>query len=97
MDKTEIRSWVEDNTGLMPEERFTSDDLDHIALCMDHIRLWYYEDYPIEDFLAAVVRNDFSGACFQADDVNKRALYLYALFLANKLPADYRQKARGER
>ena len=98
MDKADIRSWVQDNAeGLMPEMKFSSDDLDHIAMCMDHIRRWYYEDYPIGRFLTAVVRNDFSEACFQADSVNKRALYLYALFLANKLPLDYRRKANDSR
>jgi len=95
MDKADIRSWLQKNTEvLMSEERFTSKDLDHIAVCMDHIHQWYYEDYPIGRFLTAVVRNDFTEACFQADSVNKRALYLYAMFLANKLPIDYRRKAK---
>ena len=97
MDKADIRSWVQDNAeGLMPNTSFTLDDLDHIAMCMDHIRQWYYEDYPVGPFLTAVVRNDFREACFQADDVNRRALFLYALFLANKLPLDYRRKAEGK-
>jgi len=63
---------------------------------MHHIYRWYHKDYPIGDFLTAVVRNDFTEACFQADDINRKAFYLYALFLANKIPMDYRMKAKGK-
>lgn len=98
MEQSDIRKWVEANAkGLMPSTEFTSAELDHIAMCMHHIYKWYYEYYPIEDFLTAVVRNDFTEACFQADDINRKALYLYALFLANKIPLDYRKKAGGKR
>ena len=93
MDYRDIRFWTRQNAeGLMPEATFSGDDLDHIAMCLDHIYRWYYEDYPIGDFLTAVVRNDFCEACYYADDVNRKALYLYAIFLANKLPFDYRKK-----
>jgi len=96
MEYIEIRNWVVANAeGLMPEITFTLEETDHIAMCMEHIYKWYHEDYPIGDFLTAVVRNDFSEACFQADNINRKALYLYALFLANKIPFYYRQKALG--
>lgn len=95
MDLSQIRQWVEANAkGLMPKTSFTLDDLDHIAMCMHHIYRWYYEGYSIGDFLTAVVRNDFNNACFLADDVNRKALYLYALFLANKIPLDYKRKGQ---
>ena len=89
MDYTEIREYVERNNklGLSPDE------LDHVALCCDRITKWYYEDYPLGDFLTAIVRNDLMEACFKADDVNIRALKLYAWFLTWNLPADWRQKA----
>lgn len=94
MKRTEIRDWVEANAmGLMPEMGFVPEELSHIAMCMEHIYKWYFEDYSIGDFLTAVVKNDFSYACLQADDINRKALYLYALFLANKIPYDYRKKA----
>jgi len=41
------------------------------------------------------VRNDFCEDCYQADDINRKELYLYAIFLANKIPFDYRKKAKG--
>lgn len=98
MDISQIKEWLVANaTELMPEIPFTPIEIDHIAMCMHHIFEWYHKDFPIEDFLTAVVRNDFSEACFQADNINRKALYLYALFLANKLPLDYRQKASGKR
>ena len=94
MEQLDIRQWVESNAkALMVETDFTDKELDHISMCMHHIYRWYYEDYPIGDFLTAVVRDKFSVACFKADDINRKALYLYALFLANKIGYDYRKKA----
>ena len=98
MNQLEIRQWVELNAkSLMLETQFTLAELDHIAMCLHHIYRWYHEGYPIGDFLTSVVRNDFTEACLRADDVNRRALYLYALFLANKIPFDYRDKALGKK
>lgn len=94
MEQSDIRQWVEANAkGLMPEIPLTLDELDHIAMCMHHIYKWYYEGYPIGGFLSAVVRNDFSEACLLADGANRKALYLYALFVLNKIPWDYKKKA----
>ena len=91
MKYIEIREYVEDNNemGLAPDE------LDHVAMCCEHISKWYYEDYPLGGFLTAVVNNDLVGAIFQANDINRKALKLYAYFLAWNLPADWRKKAMG--
>lgn len=81
----EIRAWIERNqegAGL------TSDEIDHVAMCMDHIQEWYHNDRDIGSFLSAVVANNFTEVCFTADDVNGKSLRLYALFLRNHLPAD---------
>ena len=88
---SEIRKYVEDNNepGLRPEE------LDHVAMCMEHIQKWYYEDYPLGHFLTAVVNNNLIEAVFHADDVNIRALKLYAWFLTWQLPADWTKKGKG--
>ena len=94
MNREEIEYWARQNAeGLMPEIPLAQEEIEHISMCMEHIQRWYFEGYPIGDFLTAVVRNDFSEACFQADGTNRKALYLYALFLSNKLPYDYRKKA----
>lgn len=97
MEETDIRKWVKNNAySLMPKTDFSSEDFDHIAMCLHHIYLWYFEAHPIGGFLTAIVRNDFNEACFRADDINRKALYLYALFLANKIPLDYKRKALAE-
>ena len=94
MNYQEIRDYAESNN----EPKLTSDELDHVAMCMENIQKWYYEDYPLGGFLSAVVRNDLIEAVFQADDVNIRALKLYAWFLTWNLPADWSEKAkRGEK
>ncbi len=94
MKQSDIREWVEENAkGLMPKIPLTIDELDHVAMCLYHISKWYFEGYPLGNFLTAVVSDEFSQACFCADDTNRKALYLYALFLANKVGYDYRDKA----
>jgi len=94
IDENQIKDWVKINaSGLMPDIPLQENEIEHITMCLDHLVKWYYEDYPIGNFLTAVVKNDFTEACFQADGTNRKSLYLYALFLANKLPFDYRIKA----
>jgi len=91
MEYNEIREYVERNNepGLIPDE------LDHVAMCCEHIQKWYYEGHPLGSFLDAVVRNDLMEAVLKADDVNIRALKIYAWFLTWNLPADWRQKAKS--
>jgi len=97
MEQSDIREWVESNTTIVIETRFSSNELDHIAMCLHHIYRWYHEGYPIGGFLTAVVQDKFAETCFRADDINRKALYLYALFLANKIGYDYRDKALGKK
>ena len=90
MEQTDILEWVVDNNnGLAP---LTPAEIAHIAKGMHNIYLWYTGGNHLGDFLVAVVKNDFSNACLQADDINTKGLRLYALFLANKIPLDYREK-----
>jgi hypothetical protein len=82
-----IRRWVVSNVkGLMPDILFSLDEVDHISMCLEHLYRHYTEGYPIGDFLSAVADNNLSEAVVRADDVNRKALHLYVLFLANKLP-----------
>jgi len=92
MELTEIREYLERNN----ETGLNSNELDHVAMCCEHISRWYYEDYPLGGFLTAVVRNNLTEACFQADDINSKALKLYAYFLTWNLPGDWRMKANGQ-
>lgn len=98
MEKVDIEKWVKQNAeGLMPEIPLRLDEVEHISMCMEHICKWYFEGYPLGQFLTAIVRNDFRQACFRADDTNRKALYLYALFLANKIDGDYIEKALAKK
>jgi len=89
MTLTEIRQYVEDNN----EPGLNANEVDHVAMCCEHISRWYYEDYPLGSFLTAVVRNDLINAVFRADGINLKALKIYAYFLTWNLPDDWRQKA----
>ncbi len=91
MNYTEIRKYAEDNN----EPNLTSEELDHVAMCMEHIQKWYYENYPLGSFLSAVVNNNLTEAVFQADYINLKALKLYAWFLTWNLSADWRAKANA--
>jgi len=90
MNHEEIRQYAKVNN----EPGLNSNELDHVAMCMEHIQKWYYEDYPLGSFLKSVVRNDLVQACFRADDVNLKALKMYAYFLTWELPADWRVKGK---
>ncbi len=94
VDTVAVRKWVESNAKLIPSVSFTADELDHISMCAEHLLRHYLDGYPVGDFLTAVTKNDFLDACFQADDTNRKALYLYALFIVNKIPASMRRTAR---
>lgn len=91
MNYAEIREYVERNN----EPCLLPDELDHVAMCLEHVTRWYYEDYPLGDFLTAVVQNNFTEAVLRADDVNIKALKLYVWFLTWNIPGDWRQKAKG--
>ena len=90
MDTQDIRQWTDQTMG---NASFSEHELNHVTMCLEHIWRWYHEDYPLGGFLTALVRNDFCEAFFRADDVDLRALYIYAIFLASKMPSDYRKKA----
>lgn len=89
-----IKEWVKDNAkGLMPETHFTDEELEHIAMCCEYLFEWATQGRPLGHFLTAIKNNDFIKACIRADDVNRKALYLYAMFMLNRMPAD---KIRGK-
>ena len=90
MNLQEIREYLERNN----EPNLAPDELDHVAMCCEHIQKWYYGDYPLGSFLTAVIQNNLTEAVFQADHINLKALKLYAWFLTWNLPADWREKAK---
>ena len=90
MDMAEIRQYVEDNN----EPGLNANEVAHVALCLEHISKWYYEDYPLGGFLTAIVRNDLINAVFRADAINLKALKIYAYFLTWNLPAAWRKRGK---
>ena len=87
--RTEIRGYVERNsTGL----NLSADDKDHITECLLHLWRWYKEDYPVGDFLQAVIRNYFKAAVARADKTNRRALILYVWYPHNEMPDGWARK-----
>ncbi len=84
-----IKEWVRENAeGLMPDQHFTDEELDHIAMCCEHLFDAVVNDRPVGSFLRAVISNNFRDACIRADGTNRKALYLYAMFMLNRTPAD---------
>ena len=98
MSTDEIRKWIEQEQQYSPTLcRLSLVEVIHVAVCMTNILKFYYEGYPLGSFLTAVVHNNFINACCLADDINVRALPLYARFLYNKVPSGYMQKAWGDK
>jgi len=91
-EESEIRKWVREE----PEGRSLSiEETAHVVTCLRDIVLWYgggLPDYDLDPFMIAVVKNDFMRACGEADDINRKILPLYAKFLFNNLPGDWREK-----
>lgn len=83
-----MEQWIRDfRSGL------SSEDIDHVIDCFESIYDWYEKGWIPGSFITAVLKNDFKMACFQSDDVNRRNLYLYAMFLHWHIPNDYSRKA----
>ena len=72
----------------------TMDEIEHVVDCLYDIVLWYWEKQPVGDFLTAVLKNDFMQACGCADSVNGKVLPLYAKFLYNNIPMDFRKRIK---
>ena len=85
--------WVRDNTALACEPNLTDAEVDHVAMCLAHLKRWYQEGVGVGSFLTAIAKNDFRKACLLADDTNLKVLHLYALFVTNCLGSDYIKRA----
>lgn len=99
MDKTltkqHIIEWLKKQgliRYLLEKEVLTEEQLEHIATCLHHIYRWYWENLPIGHFLTAVLENNFVEASLRADRTNQIVLPIYAVFLYNAVPMDYRTK-----
>jgi len=97
----DINKWLREQGQikfLCEKEALTEDNLTHIAKCMHSIYLAYHNIIPptgLGHFLTAIIQNDLAEACRRADRTNRLVLPLYAMFLYNCVPIDYREKMRG--
>lgn len=90
----EIREWLLNE--LSPQQRenrnITDEDLADILRCLHDLASWYWDkNVTLGHFLTYVVQNDFVKASTQADGSNVKALDIYARFLYNRLPEDWRK------
>jgi len=86
-------NWVKNN--LRPEFGvMSSDEIEHVAQCLEALDLWYFQGLFLGDFLTAVVSNDLMEAYGRADSTNFKFMYLYPTYLHNEMPADWREKAK---
>jgi len=82
----------------------TDEDKRHVVNGLLSIVNWYNKQEELGDktpahgflgsFLEGVVKNDFIKAVTNADPVNFRCLAVYARFIFNIMPKDYREKAK---
>jgi hypothetical protein len=85
--------WVSENAG-RGKNALLLEESEHIIDCFESIYNWYEKGWSPGGFTMAVLKNDFKQACFRADDINRKNLYLYALFLQWHLPRDYLDKVK---
>lgn len=71
----------------MSNDSQTSSDIKHVIKCLHSIVAHLFKLAPSGSFGQAIIRNDLRDAVCLADDTNRNCLYLYIMFLANKVPA----------
>jgi len=97
LTQDDIKAWLKEQSQiklLLEKQVLDENQLDHVAMCMHHIYLWYTNGLSLGGFLSSVVKNDFVRACGMADGTNRLVLPVYGIFLYNCAPMDYVTKAR---
>lgn len=97
LEQTDIKEWLLQQLQiqeLLSADLLTTKDVDHVAMCIHHIYLWYHNKQPLGHFLTAVVQNKFGETCGRADITNSKVLPIYATYLYNYAPMDYKKKAK---
>ncbi len=94
LKEEDVREWLASQSE---GKDLNDEELSHVSMCLHHLYLWYkgdLSDYHLGNFLKAVLKNDFREICGMADNTNSKVLTVYAKFLYNFAPADYKAKAR---
>jgi len=78
-------------------ESLTYNELAHIAQCCHHLYELHMGIRPcVGDFLTAFIKNDLWKACMLADNVNRKALWVYVQFMYNVAPGLWRRTLKGK-
>lgn len=99
LGKSDIYAWLRGQYGT---GHLTDRDLLHVATLIHHIYRWRQGHKPpgaLGRFLRAVMENDLAEAAGAADDINRKALWLYPLYMYNNAPSDWKtwiQEAQQE-
>ena len=88
--QTALLKYVASNNNITLE----GNELEHVAMCLDHILDWYETGRPLGGFLTTLLKNDLKECVLHADDTNRKALLTYVYFLCNELPLYYKERAK---
>lgn len=102
INKEQLRTWA---INQIPEERIdlitivtdkTEEEIiNHVTTCLEHLCRWYNDPTAyIGKFVRYLLLNDFTSTVGMADSVNTRLLDVYATFIYQYLPGDYKEKAK---
>lgn len=75
---------------------YTAEERLHTLRCLKSIIAHLFKLAPAGDFGQALLRNDLRETVLTADGTNRKCLFLYIIFLANKVPAKRLWDARKE-
>lgn len=81
---------------ILDSTHFGLEECKHVRSCLKGIVARLFKLAPVGNFGQAILRNDLRDAVLLADDTNRTCLYLYIMFLANKVPAQRLWEARKE-
>lgn len=89
LSREDIADYLKNN--LDASAHLTDDELAHVVDLMHSLVCWSIgERAIIGDFLTAIVENQLDKAAMYADGTNKRALWLYPMFLYNVAPIGWK-------
>lgn len=102
LTKEDIATWLKQNLNKrdililkgLPygTDKKYEENFEHLLDCLWSIYNWYTKNWQPGHFLSAILRNDFMEATGRADDINVKMLDIYAKFLYNEVPGDYKEK-----
>lgn len=87
-----MKEWIRQNISWF--ETGDTETIDHLIRGFETIYNWYEKGWAPGGFTTAVLKNDFKQACFRADDVNRKNLHIYAMFIQWHLPSNYIDKVK---